>query len=433
MSNKCKNMQIKETLMNTYKKRANQTCRSYIVKIQDNKLNKKQLNALQMMFVEAKWYYNHIISLTKNSNENIFKLNSSSITSVKHYDKAKNEIVSELAYLKSSMKQAILDIMCSNIKSINTLIKNKHQKHSKYLKYITEFKSIHLKQYGITHKIIDKHHIKLMGIAKPVYVHGLEQIDADNCEYATINILNKPTGFYLSIVTYTDNNKLIKKSKAILNPIGIDFGCQTSITTSEGEKENIAIKETEHLKMIQKSLRRKVKGSNNYYKDRKLLQKEYQRITNRKNDLANKVIAKLLEHEIVIMQDEQISNWKQNKHGKAIQHSILGRVKAKLKKASNVIILSKYIPTTKLCTNCGAINNIELHERTYKCNCSNAIVDRDIHAAQTMLWIYNNLIPMGHRDFKRAEFQTSIKNFSFNAKMDNKLETSKHEATRSLV
>ena len=148
-----KNTKIKQSLVETFKKRSTQICQSYKVKIQFNKLNNEQKEALKMLFVEAKWFYNHCLAWSKEEGNSIFKLNSTNVKTVKHFDKDKNEIISDLKYLGSSMKASIIKTMCSNIKTINTLIKKGYQKHSQYLKFKSEFTSIHLKQYGITHTI----------------------------------------------------------------------------------------------------------------------------------------------------------------------------------------------------------------------------------------------------------------------------------------
>ena len=49
-----KNKQISQTMSETRKKRQNQICRVFHVKIQENKLSKLQREQLQMIFVEGK-------------------------------------------------------------------------------------------------------------------------------------------------------------------------------------------------------------------------------------------------------------------------------------------------------------------------------------------------------------------------------------------
>ena len=57
-----KNTQIKATLKATKQRRALKRCRTINLKIQKNKLNKQQLEHLFMLFIEAKWIYNHILN-----------------------------------------------------------------------------------------------------------------------------------------------------------------------------------------------------------------------------------------------------------------------------------------------------------------------------------------------------------------------------------
>ena len=80
---------------------------------------------------------------------------------------------------------------------------------------------------------------------------------------------------------------------------------------------------------------------------------------------------------------------------KVVQHSCMGMLKSRLKQLDNVIVLDKYIPTTKWCPNCHKLNELSLNDRTYVCECGYE-QDRDIHAAKNMLniknLVMNNLI-----------------------------------------
>ena len=66
-----KNTQIKATLRATKERRSSKRCRTINLKIQKNKLNKEQLEHLFMLFIEAKWIYNHILNDIKNNLMNI--------------------------------------------------------------------------------------------------------------------------------------------------------------------------------------------------------------------------------------------------------------------------------------------------------------------------------------------------------------------------
>ena len=120
------------------------------------------------------------------------------------------------------------------------------------------------------------------------------------------------------------------------------------------------------------------------------LQKEYEHLTNKKNDDSNKLVAYLLKkYDVIYFQDEQISSWRKFSKGFArnIQHSYLGRVKAKLvelQKSNRSFEISKWSPSTKFCPCCGSLNTgLTLSDRVYRCDCGYQF-DRDVHAAKNV-------------------------------------------------
>ena len=57
-----RNKLMGENGRHTREKRKTQICKTFRFKIDWNRLNKQQKECLKMMFVEAKWIYNYIIS-----------------------------------------------------------------------------------------------------------------------------------------------------------------------------------------------------------------------------------------------------------------------------------------------------------------------------------------------------------------------------------
>lgn len=72
--------------------------------------------------------------------------------------------------------------------------------------------------------------------------------------------MNTPKGYYVALTCYV--KKETKKGKTNGKVIGLDFGCQTSITDSEGNKTVASFGESERLKRLQRRLNRLQKGSN---------------------------------------------------------------------------------------------------------------------------------------------------------------------------
>lgn len=315
-----------------------------------------------------------------------------------------NDVDVHILYLSAQSRQCLVSRMLANAKTIKNLTSKGLQKGG-CLKFSKEETIIDLKQYGVSHKIVSNKRIKIAGIHKPLIVNGLKQFTGiDGVEYANARLIHRATGYYVQFVCYVP-----KESKQHINQtIGVDFGCETAFTLSNGEKIQAQVQESGRLKKLQRKLNRKQKLSKNWWKCKKQLNKEHEKLTNKKNDLANKVVHKLCEYKTVVIQDEQISKWHKRGHGKKVQHSVLGRVKTKLKTKPNVVVLDKFIPTTKVCVECGCYHDeIRVWDRTFKCNCG-VEIDRDVHAAMNMVWFYENNVGVEHTKLKRVEMQEMI-------------------------
>ena len=393
-----KNTNIKKSMQETRLRRMSQMCKVFTVKIDESRLTKKQAEQLKMLFVEAKWMYNDALTFSKDNNIKNYNTKTKTVTV---FNKDREPKTRELKYIGSQMKQSVLAGMLSSIKSLAARKKNGGTVGA--LKYISDYPSLNLKQYGNTYKIYSHNKMKVQGISKKIIVNGLDQfIDIPNIEIANAKILNKPNGYYIAITTYQNISDLPKK-EYIGEEIGIDFGIKANITLSNGEMFNCSIGESERLKRLQRKMAHQEKGSNNRYKTRRLIRKEYQKIDNKKRDFANKLVHKLLLYKDVYMQDENLKGWHSGWFGKQVQHSAMGLVKRKLLMSNQVHVLDRYAPTTKYCPICGNIkSDIALSDRVYHCNICGYESDRDIHSANNMIIMFKQ-IPTEHRKFKPVE------------------------------
>lgn len=156
-----KNTQIKATLKATKQRRALKRCRTINLKIQKNKLNKQQLEHLFMLFIEAKWIYNHILNDIKNRANDTYVKSLKQIE-VPYQDKVE---IKPLKFISSQMKQAVATQVKSNLSGLSEL-KKRGRKVGK-LKFKSFVNSINLKQYKITHRIDFKSNkISIQGIKK---------------------------------------------------------------------------------------------------------------------------------------------------------------------------------------------------------------------------------------------------------------------------
>jgi len=285
---------------------------------------------------------------------------------VTHFNKDKETVTETLKWTGSSMRDEILKGICTSIRALAKARESGCKVGG--LQFVSEYTSINLKQYGTTHKIMGKNRIRVQGIRKPLPVSGLRQLETLGLAYELANakLIQRNGDYYvmLTVMVNRDEYRKLKESRqqSEKNPqLGIDFGCQTTFTLSTGEKISVSFEETDRLKRLQRKLKRQKKGSNNRRKTTLKIKKEYEHITNHKDEMANQLVAKWLqENEEIIIQDEQIRSWKRQ-HGKKVQHSILGRVKEilvtdKKRYPDRIYVLNRFVPTTKLCSECGYIH-----------------------------------------------------------------------------
>ena len=394
-------LRIRESRKKTALRRQSQVVKCYEMKIVEKRLNKRQHEELDMIFLEGKRFYNYVLSEKKSKEIPLNCIVPTDFKNITYLDKNRKTIDYSLEYLPSHYKQTILARMISNEKTIRALVKKKHQTHGS-LKFKSDLECIPLKNTDWKFKSANK--VWIMGIKGKILVRGSDQIP-DKCEFANANLLKKSNGYYLKITCYIDKNKV--KQTTINKEIGLDFGIKTNITTSEGQKFDVEVQESDRLKKLHKELFRRVKGSKNKNKTIMLMQRAYQKLSNKKSNQANQIIHMLKQYDRIVMQDEQIAEWhKDKKTRKVVQHSCLGLIKAKLKALPQTIILDKWIPTTKWCPRCGKTNDMPLEKRIYECSCGYH-EDRDVHSAKNMLEI-KHLVPTEHREVTLMEFKTAI-------------------------
>ena len=214
-----KNNRIREQSKQTKQKRKYQVCRVYRVKIDLSHLNEQQRIRLKMIFFEAKWLYNDILTFI--NNHDIDDYNIKTLT-VQGLDKNGDPVEHELQYLSSQMKQSVLQGLNDNMKSLARL--REHNCKTGKLRYKSEYISINLKQYRITYRFYDEYHIGIQGFRQRIRIKGTKQFwNIPGLEFANAKLLNLQDGYYLAITTYQNKGGEKRRYKP---EIGIDMGIQ---------------------------------------------------------------------------------------------------------------------------------------------------------------------------------------------------------------
>jgi putative transposase len=376
--NDLKREQIKQTLLETKQRRKSQQIKIFELKVNCHHTSKEIFNKLNDMFIQAKWVTNDIIA-----SNNIFHYNYLEHKQVKHFDKNNNEIISNIT-LPSVLHRSIIKQKQQDVITESKL-KKKGKKVGK-LKFKSQINCINIST-GPWINIINSTKITIPGFKK-LKVYGLKQfVNLPEYELANAKLIKKASGYYIHITVMISKNNKSKVSKN--KSVGLDFGIKTHITTSDGDKINSSVQESDYLKFLQKQLHKKQKGSKRYWNLRNQIQKEYEHLINKKNNNAKQIVSKLVKaNDVIYYQDDNIAGWSKFAFGKTIQHSILGRMKQELSKLEEIgkaFKVSRWYPSTKLCFDCGEIHNeMTLNDRIFKCSCG-VEMDRDVHAALSIL------------------------------------------------
>ena len=373
-----KNKKIAQTRQETAKRRQFQAAKTYQLKIVENKLSAKQKVTLDQAFLQAKWYTNDVINHLETGKLNEY-VSSAKEVNVRLGSDSDEYEERKLTQLSAQVKQAIVSRIGDSLSALKALKHNGRRVGR--LRYTKEVNSLPLSQYGKTHRIVDESTFRIVKIGQ-VKVKGLQQIPQD-AEFATATLNHKPDGYYVHLTVFIP--VVIDLSWEARTDVGIDLGIKDTLITSEGEKYHVRVEMSSRLKGLQRKLSRQKKGSQNYIKTVNSIRREYQKISNVKNDRANKIVHELMSNSgIVYMQDEMIHNWHSGLFGKQVQVSILGRLKARLTRHPRVCVINKKCATTQLCPKCGALNRHTLDKRVYRCSCGYT-EDRDVHSAKIML------------------------------------------------
>jgi len=205
-----------------------------------------------------------------------------------------------------------------------------------------------------------------------------------------ICIIRKNKRWYICLSVDTDfswNRKKTGKS------VGIDLGISHLVTTSEGEffdSPKFYINAQKKLRVLQRSVSRKKKGSNSRRKAAKLLADFHEHIANQRRDFLHKLSYNLVKRfDFIFMEDLKLAFMNRNKHlAKSSLDVAMGQLTDMLeyKAESAGVQVTKVDPkyTSQVCSRCGTIVKKSLSTRTHKCDCG-IVLDRDHNAAINIL------------------------------------------------
>jgi putative transposase len=210
--------------------------------------------------------------------------------------------------------------------------------------------------------------------------------------------------WFLSINVEIEN---YKKPKISDNKIGIDLGLTNTIVTSDNQvfqAPKPLKKYQKLLKIRQRSLSRKKKGSKNRLKEIKKVQKAHIKIKNIRSDWQHKITTKLCrENQTICLEDLSVAGMMRGNLAKSLSDVGLGEIRRMIKYKSEIYgcdlkIIDRWYPSTKTCSNCGhKKDTIALSERVFKCDHCGFQIDRDLNAAKNILAVGLTVMDCGQK------------------------------------
>ena len=212
--------------------------------------------------------------------------------------------------------------------------------------------------------------------------------------------VSEKTGrYYVSVLIDIPQKEINKPTN---EGIGIDLGikdlaiCSNRYIFKNINKTNEVVRLEKKLKRDQRSLSRMYenlkKGEStqrNIQKQKRRIQKTYNRLTNIRTDYINKTIAEIVKTKpsYIVIEDLNISGMIKNKHlSKAISQQKLYEFRIKLvnkchQNGIEIRVVDRWFPSSKICNCCGNIKrDLKLSDRTYICECGYK-ADRDYNAS----------------------------------------------------
>ncbi len=210
----------------------------------------------------------------------------------------------------------------------------------------------------------------------------------------TTTIKKTTTGKYFVSILVDDGKELPKKLK-IKKAVGIDLGIKSFATISTGEKiDNPKFFNTslKRLKVLQRRLSKKQKGSKNRDKAKYKVALFSERIANQRKDFLHKLSTRLVsENQAICLEDLNVSGMMKNHClARHIQDCGWSEFVRQLEYKSewsgkHIFKIGRFQPSSKICS-CGAINHdLKLSDRVWTCKVCGLTHDRDILASQNIL------------------------------------------------
>lgn len=212
-------------------------------------------------------------------------------------------------------------------------------------------------------------------------------------EIKTVTISKTVTNkYFVSILI--DNRQELPKKKSIneSTSVGIDLGIKEFATTSDGKKfdnKGFFKSTMQKLRVAQRSLARKQKGSNHYKKQKIVVALLHEKVRNQRQDYLHKISYYLVsKYDTICLENLSVVNMVKSRNlARAISdmgwNEFIAMLEYKVEwHGKNLSVIGRFEPSSKTCNCCGHINKeLTLNDREWTCIKCNSKHDRGVNAA----------------------------------------------------
>ena len=277
-----------------------------------------------------------------------------------------------------------------NSQSLQQSIQNMDIAFKKFFKGagFPKFKSKHRgkQSFSIPQNVIVENNLLIIPKFKEGIKIKIHRPTKGTIKSATISAT--PTGkYFVSILCDTKKDIPTKVPIKENTTIGVDLGIKTFLVTSNG----LEIENPKYLRKVQSKLKyiqrkySKYKGK----RTKKKLAKLHEKVVNKRKDFLHKVSTQLIrENQTIAIETLAVKNMVKNHNlAQAISDASWSTFVTMLEyKADwygkNILRIGQFAPSSKTCSNCGAINKeLQLKDREWTCSNCSTVLDRDVNAA----------------------------------------------------
>jgi putative transposase len=198
--------------------------------------------------------------------------------------------------------------------------------------------------------------------------------------------------FFISVLVDDGRETPEKESFGYDSTIGLDVGIKDFVTMSDGTKVDnpkFLKSSLQRLKVLQRRVSRKKKGSKNRDKAKYLVAKQHETITNQRKDFLHKLTTKLVrENQAIAVETLNVTGMMKNHHlAQAISDVSWSEFFRQLEYkcewyAKTLLQIGQFEPSSKICNVCGSINHgLKLSDREWTCAGCGTLHDRDVNAS----------------------------------------------------